>query len=954
MPLLPRPAARAALVVDLARIVGAQHVSNLDADRLAYSHDCWPRDLMRLRSGEVGAAPALVVWPGTPEEVARVLKYAEEHELPVVPYGAGSGVAGGARPSQGGVVMDLKRLRAIRRLDADNLRAEIEVGVIGERLERSLNRSGFTLGHFPSSILCSTLGGWLAARSAGQMSTLYGKIEDMTFGLEVATPGRVRRLMLGPRPANGPDFNALIIGSEGVFGAITAAEVRIRRLPASQQMLGVRFPNVGAGVEAVRKLLRVGLRPSVVRLYDALDTLMGRGHGDAEDHDEVRSFDVLAQRMQAMAGEVQRRVPGGALAGRLRSALVKGTVKAVLGAPMLLNRSLSVLPEDCLLVLGFEGHPALVKAELELAKTICAAESGEDLGPGPGVHWLENRYNVSFKQSKVYAAGLFVDTMEVAATWDRLLPLYRAVRKAVSKDAVVMAHFSHAYGEGCSIYFTFAGVAGDPSDPTDAIARYDRIWKNALVAVHEAGGTISHHHGVGESKAQAMAREHGPGGMRLLGALKRAFDPSGVLNPGKLGLETARRPPLRAAAARLAPADDLPAEIALAVGERNVERGGLRTKVRPPDESALAAVLRVAHARGLTVLTDQTGFRPPPKSVQVDLSRLDGVTRISEHSLFVEVEAGMRVEALERMLNGHGMTLGYVHPRAVTRSVGAAISRNLLVRRGIAFGDLRDLCFAVRGLLANGAPIETRPVPRAAVGPDLDRAFVGGHGRLGVITKATLRVALLPDHRAHLVYALPDPARGIDAARRVFKRGIKPAAARVTTGESGALVAFELVAPSERVLEAQRAILSSAVAEAGGEPAEAAGLALEGRFDAVVEAAVLWTQAAGTLAVMAEASGDEAWVDFMAPEGVTVVTRVADAEARARAAEAAVESGGRVVAGSRDLARFDQSSFAFDMGAHWRDIVVDDGSRRRAGPYDDVLRALSRELDPSGVFRGRP
>ncbi len=955
MPLLPQPAAQASVVVDLARIVGAQHVSNLDADRLAYSHDCWPRDILRIRAADLGAAPNCVVWPGSPEEVARVIKYAEEQSLIVVPYGAGSGVAGGARPSSGGIVLDLKRLKAIRRFDPENLRIEVEAGIIGERLERTLNRRGYTLGHFPSSIMCSTVGGWLAARSAGQMSTLYGKIEDMTFGLEVATAGRLRRLFLGPRPADGPDFNALVTGSEGVLAAITAAELRIRPLPEARQMVGLQFANIAAGVEAIRKMLRLGLRPSVVRLYDALDTLMGRSHSGG--HDEVRSFDALAGRAQGFAGEVQKRVPGGKLVGRFRDALMKGTVKAVLGSPLVLNRALTVLPDDCLLILGFEGQPALVGAQMQLAKSICTQEGAKDLGPGPGEHWLQNRYNVSFKQSKLYASGLFVDTMEVAATWDRLTPLYKAVRKAISKDAVVMAHFSHAYGEGCSIYFTFAGSAPNPGHPGDALRRYDRIWKNALLAVQEAGGTISHHHGVGESKAQAMAREHGPGGMRLLGALKKSFDATGTMNPGKLGLEQVRRAPLRTRASsgvHLRPVQDLPAEVALAVGEKNVDRSGHRTKVRPPDESTLAAVLRVAHARGLSVATDQTGFKTPPKSVQIDLSRLEGVTRISEHSLFVEVEAGMTVQRLETLLNTHGMTLGPVHPRAVMRSVGAAISRNLFIRRSVAFGDLRDLCFAVRGLLASGAPIETRPVPRAAVGPDLDRAFVGGHGRLGVITRATLRVGLLPDQREHIAYLLPDLASATNAARLVFNRGIKPAAARVVRHQEGACVAFDLVAPSTEVLAAQRVILSTAMAEAKGDLVEAPNCAHEGRFDAVVEAAALWTEAAMTMEAMSTASSMETWLDFMTPEGVCVVTRVDDADRRAAVVQAAVDAGARVVAGARDVSRFDESSFAFDMGTHWRDIVVDDGSQRRPGPYDDILRRLSADLDPTGVFRGRP
>src|SRR5262249_590558 len=153
------------------------------------------------------------------------------------------------------------------------------------------------------------------------------------------------------------------------------------------------------------------------------------------------------------------------------------------------------------------------------------------------------------------------------------------------------------------------------------------------------------------------------------------------MNPGKLGLEQLRRP-LPRSASRIPPRErGFPKEVALAVGEKNIFTSGSRTTVRPPDESALSALLRVAHPRSIAVVTDQTGYRAPQGAVNIDLSRFEGVSRFSEHSLFVEVEAGVVLERLERMLNGHGMTLGFVHPRAVMRTAGAAIARNLLVRR---------------------------------------------------------------------------------------------------------------------------------------------------------------------------------------------------------------------------------------------------------------------------------
>jgi alkyldihydroxyacetonephosphate synthase len=132
----------------------------------------------------------------------------------------------------------------------------------------------------------------------------------------------------------------------------------------------------------------------------------------------------------------------------------------------------------------------------------------------------------------VFDAGAFVDTMEVATSWDKLLDLYAAVRKAVSPLAFIMAHFSHAYADGCSIYFTFAAAG---TSRADAEARYDEIWRTGLAAVAQVGGTISHHHGIGLSKAPFMPVEHGEA-MTLYRALKDVLDPHRILNPGKMGL----------------------------------------------------------------------------------------------------------------------------------------------------------------------------------------------------------------------------------------------------------------------------------------------------------------------------------------------------------------------------------------------------------------------------------
>jgi len=134
--------------------------------------------------------------------------------------------------------------------------------------------------------------------------------------------------------------------------------------------------------------------------------------------------------------------------------------------------------------------------------------------------------------STAFDAGLFVDTIEVATLWENLEDLYAAIREAIQPQAVVMAHFSHSYPQGCSIYFTFA-AGGRTLERR--LKRYDRIWEAALDACVRMGGTITHHHGVGLLKAKWLEKEEG-GANPILKGLKQTLDPRGLMNPGKLGL----------------------------------------------------------------------------------------------------------------------------------------------------------------------------------------------------------------------------------------------------------------------------------------------------------------------------------------------------------------------------------------------------------------------------------
>lgn len=535
---------------ELEAILGPRRVSLRAVDLEAYARDMWPRLLLGYREGQkTGTRPHAVVWPEHVREVVEIVQLARRLAVPIVPYGGGSGVCGGAVPIRGGITIDTKRMQQLRSVHADELICDVEAGLSGERFERELERRGYTFGHFPSSIYCSTVGGWLATRAAGQLSTKYGKVEDRCAGLTVVT-GRGEVIATdGPsRALRGPDWTQLLLGSEGTLGVITSARLRLSPAPQLRVFRGFEVDDVATGVAAIRRVLQKGLRPAVVRLYDELDTLINSlGH-----HEEEAERPVVGPKPPVETGALPgwpgppAPPPDGMVARLVDFAkgkhLKRDAMNAALGKSRVVNRVFGTVAEKlarrgCRLIIGLEG--ARIRTEIEAALTFqeLQAAGARDKGEDPGWAWLRHRYAVSYRMSPVFRDGAFVDTMEVAASWDRLADLYHSVRAAIAQHALVMAHFSHAYAEGCSIYFTFAGTAPDAAA---AERIYDAIWRDGLEATTRVGGTISHHHGVGLLKAPYMAGEHREA-MAIFEAAKTALDPDGILNPGKMGLGATRR-----------------------------------------------------------------------------------------------------------------------------------------------------------------------------------------------------------------------------------------------------------------------------------------------------------------------------------------------------------------------------------------------------------------------------
>lgn len=458
------------LLNQLRDVLGGRRVSRSETDRINYGRDLWPRSLLEVRRGQVPHQPEMIVWPETTEEVSRVLRICNDMRVPIIPFGAGSGLCGAAQPVCGGVILDTKRMTRIERIVPESQMVVCQTGIIGAHLETELNRRGLTMGHFPGSFGTSTLGGHLSTRSAGQSATGYGKIEDMLISMQVVlADGTVTRTRTAPRRATGPDFNHLFLGSEGALGVITSANMRLHMLPEARTFRAVTFKKMGVGLDAVRQMLRLGLRPAIARLSDKADT---------------------ATTLHALG------------------------VKA----------------KDCVLLLVFEGRAARVDLEMQKALAICRELKGRDYGEDPARHWYSHRHAEQFRQSPLMVEeNLLLDTVELSTTWSNAENLYTAMRKALSKQASVLGTMAHAYAEGCSLAFTVIGQAGGEDDLT----AYDAVWQTALNTALQTGGAISHAHGLGRLKIDWLARQN-PTALKLLRGMKCRLDPNNILNPGKL------------------------------------------------------------------------------------------------------------------------------------------------------------------------------------------------------------------------------------------------------------------------------------------------------------------------------------------------------------------------------------------------------------------------------------
>lgn len=464
---------------ELEDAVGKDNVSIKEVDRFVYSIDYyWVPRIMADR-GKNPETADIILYPENAGQISKIMQIANYYKIPVVVWGGGSGSQGGALPIYGGIIIDMKKMNKVLDINKIAYMATAETGIIQQHFEDEVNKHGFSLMHFPASIYCATLGGFLAHRGTGVLSAKYGKIEDLIMNMEIVLPnGDIINTLNVPRHAAGPDLNQIFVGSEGVLGIMTKATLKMFEFPEERKFHAFMFRNLHDAYEAGREIMVKRLQPSVIRVYDEEET--------------------------------------------------KHHVKKVLG----LDR------EGAYLVFGFEGYKDIVDIQTRLAEKICKRTAYEDLGCESGNLWWENKYKFFFPPY-IFDIPQAFGTIDTVATYDKMENVYWAMKHSIEdKYAGVrfIAHFSHWYDWGVMCYDRFILEEKDvPKDPHEAILLYNEIWNTGIRAAMANGGIINEHHGIGIKLGRLMKEQYGPA-FQVFEKIKKELDPNNIMNPGKAGL----------------------------------------------------------------------------------------------------------------------------------------------------------------------------------------------------------------------------------------------------------------------------------------------------------------------------------------------------------------------------------------------------------------------------------
>ncbi|XP_031354395.1 alkyldihydroxyacetonephosphate synthase isoform X2 [Photinus pyralis] len=475
-------------------------------DRLMRAHGHTVYDIYTLKESFFDRIPDVVLWPSCHGDVVKIVDAADKNNMVVIPFGGGTSVTGAVECPKDEmrtiISLDTSQMNKILWVDRENLVICCESGIIGQDLERELHTMGFTVGHEPDSYEFSSLGGWVATRASGMKKNTYGNIEDLLVHVKMVTPkGVLEKNCQVPRMSCGPDFNHIVLGSEGCLGVITEVILKIRPLPKMKKYGSVVFPDFESGVRCMREVAKQRCQPASIRLMD---------------------------NAQFKFGQSLRPVPG--YFGLIFDGLKKLYIKKIKGFNF---------DSICVMTLLFEGDVKDVQMQEKKIYEIGSKFGGIPAGQTNG----ERGYMLTFVIAYIRDLGLefnvLAESFETSVPWDRAVSLCRNVKYVVGEECkklniehyLMAARVTQTYDAGCVIYFYFGYNYSNIKNPVEV---YEQIEEKARDEIIESGGSISHHHGVGKIRRKWYPGTISAIGVQLFKATKQELDPRNVFACGNI------------------------------------------------------------------------------------------------------------------------------------------------------------------------------------------------------------------------------------------------------------------------------------------------------------------------------------------------------------------------------------------------------------------------------------
>ncbi|KAF5293543.1 hypothetical protein FQA39_LY03028 [Lamprigera yunnana] len=489
------------------------HLTNLNIefstkgiDRLVRAHGHTLHDIHTLRASNFVRIPDIVLWPKDHNDVVQIVNMAHNQNMVIVPFGGGTSVTGSIWCSKNElrtiISLDTSQMNRILWVDRENLVVCCESGIIGQDLERELEKLGYTVGHEPDSYEFSSLGGWVATRASGMKKNTYGNIEDLLVHVKmVTTKGVLEKNCQAPRMSCGPDFNHLILGSEGCLGVITEVILKIRPLPKIKRYGSVVFPNFELGVNCVREVAKQRCQPASIRLMD---------------------------NEQFQFGQTLRATPG--YFGLILEGLKKLYIVKIKGFDV---------NSMCVLTLLFEGESKDVETQEKKIYQIANKFGGIPGGQKNGERGYTLTFVIAYIRDLALQYFVLAESFETSVPWDRATSLCRNVKYVVAEECkkyniqhyLICARVTQTYDAGCVVYFYFAF---NHRNINNGVEVYEQIEEKARDEIIASGGSLSHHHGIGKIRMKWYPLTASQVGVELFKATKQELDPKNVFACGNI------------------------------------------------------------------------------------------------------------------------------------------------------------------------------------------------------------------------------------------------------------------------------------------------------------------------------------------------------------------------------------------------------------------------------------